>query len=737
MFDLAEFLQRELDTHRKEKPTLILPESFDSRTLQVALRLIRYANLVILADEVSIQRYAAEHCPQIPSTRLAFLLKNARFVDIKRETELTAKLKRELLSVAKNGENELSDKDVSEFVSSPVGFAILCTRLGYADAVVGGLQNGPSEFIRPALKYLRGKTDPFEVGFFMLPDGSHDSLFPGNIAIFADIGVTIRMTPEKLANIAVGACRMTRDLFPEAIMPQIRGVIISHSTKGSDEGPSVELQREAALLIPDKLKKLAQENEGYKSIKVDSEVQVCYAHGAGPTFQYNSGAQLTGAKAVTNVLIAPNLDLGNFLYHSYASNYPDSIKFSQMGGVGLKIVEFARESRWEDVLVGVKAHILRLWKYGNWSSTPNDYFFKRYRVLAVNPGSTSTKISVFEGERELFTEELDHPQEKLSQFSKLTEQFSMRKEAVLKALADKNISTASLDAIVARGGLLYPMSSGVYKVSDKILEDLRNNVQGEHASNLGGLIAKELSDDTGKSSYIVDPPVVDEVDPIARITGIKEIKRKVISHALSQIATAKRYAEESGVFYNELNLIVAHLGGGISVGAHHKGRYIDVNDALTGEGPFSPERSGSLPPGQIIAMCFSGKYSEKELKLLNKGKGGLISLLGTSDFREIERKYREGFQEVIDVVKALAYQIAKEITSLIPAFNGEKADHILLTGGLTKSEILTDLIKSRLAGTGIGIKTYPGQNEMRALAYNAVRVLQGKEEIKIYYGRQN
>ena len=262
----------------------------------------------------------------------------------------------------------------------------------------------------------------------------------------------------------------------------------------------------------------------------------------------------------------------------------------------------------------------------------------------------------------------------------------MRKDIILKALADHGMSVSDLDAVSGRGGLLRPIAHGTYGVNETMREDLMAGTGGDHASNLGALIARELVGTSGKPAFIVDPVVVDEAPQRVKITGMKVLKRNVISHALNQIATARRYAEENETFYEYLNLIVCHMGGGITVGAHAKGRYIDVNNGLDGEGPFSPQRSGSEPTGQLIRLCFSGKYTEAELLKLNKGRGGLIDLLGTADFREVERRVKEGEPEAVAVYQAMVYQIAKNITALIPAFDGEKVDQILLTGGLARSE---------------------------------------------------
>jgi butyrate kinase len=265
-----------------------------------------------------------------------------------------------------------------------------------------------------------------------------------------------------------------------------------------------------------------------------------------------------------------------------------------------------------------------------------------------------------------------------------------------------------------------------------MLEDLKAGTRGEHASSLGALIASELVAGTGTPAYIVDPVVVDEADPKVKVTGLKELPRRVISHALNQIATARRYAEEHETFYERINVIVTHMGGGITVGAHRRGRYIDVNNGLDGEGPFSPERSGSLPPGQLIDLCFSGKYTKAELKLLNKGRGGLINLLGTSDLREVERRVAAGDAEATLVYEALTYQIAKAITALAPAFGGEPIDAILLTGGMARSAKLVGELRRLTVALGCVVQVYPGENEMAALAKGALRVLSGREAAKDY-----
>jgi len=363
---------------------------------------------------------------------------------------------------------------------------------------------------------------------------------------------------------------------------------------------------------------------------------------------------------------------------------------------------------------------------------------REYKVLALNPGSTSTKIAVFQNSAELFTEELQHSVDELAPFDgkPITAQFEFRRDVILQALARHDLSMGDIDAVSGRGGLLCPMAHGTYTVNDLMASDLYAGKNGEHASNLGGLIARELVGNSDKPAFIIDPVVVDELPPRVKITGIKAIRRRAISHALNQIASCQRYARESGVPYEEMNLIVAHMGGGISIGAHCHAHYIDVNDALDGEGPFSPQRSGSLPTGAWMRLILSGKYTPAELKMLNKGRGGLVDLLGTADLREVVRRIEAGDQEATEVFDAMCYQLAKSITALIPAFDGEKVDRVILTGGMARCAPLITKISRYLAATGWPITVYPGENEMGALVEGALRVLIGVEKPREYVGKE-
>ncbi|WP_102399105.1 butyrate kinase [Haloimpatiens massiliensis] len=353
-----------------------------------------------------------------------------------------------------------------------------------------------------------------------------------------------------------------------------------------------------------------------------------------------------------------------------------------------------------------------------------------YKLLIINPGSTSTKIGVYEDENQILEETLRHSAEEIGRYGAIFEQLIFRKEVILKVLKEKDFDINSLNAVVGRGGLLKPIEGGTYSVNESMLEDLKVGVQGQHASNLGGILANEIAKSLNVPSFIVDPVVVDEMDEVARISGMPEIERRSIFHALNQKAVAKRYAKEKGKKYEDINLIVAHMGGGISVGAHKKGRVVDVNNALDGEGPFSPERSGGLPIADLTQMCFSGKYTLEEMKKKINGKGGFVAYLGTNNAKEVGEKAAAGDKKYKLLFDAMAYQVAKEIGKCAAVLCG-KVDAIILTGGIAYSKDMQKAIKEKVEFIS-SVVVYPGEDELLALAQGGLRVLKGEEKAKEY-----
>ena len=352
------------------------------------------------------------------------------------------------------------------------------------------------------------------------------------------------------------------------------------------------------------------------------------------------------------------------------------------------------------------------------------------KSLIINPGSTSTKIGVFEDETLLFEETLRHSTEEIAQYASIVDQKDFRKEIITNLLASKDFDINSLNMVVGRGGMLKPIPGGTYAVTDDLLHDLKIGKQGQHASNLGGILAREIGDSIGVPSFIVDPVVVDELCDVARYSGVPELPRTSVFHALNQKAVAKRYAKENGKAYDTLNLIVVHMGGGVSVGAHLNGRIIDVFNALDGDGAFSPERAGGAPVGALIKMCFSGQYTEKEVYKKFVGNGGFNAYLGTNDMRDVEKMVLAGDAKATEVRDAFIFQVSKDIGSMAAVLKG-KVDAIVVTGGIAYDKGVVAGLKEACEWIA-PFTVYPGEDELGALVQGGLRVLNGEEEAKVY-----
>ncbi len=355
---------------------------------------------------------------------------------------------------------------------------------------------------------------------------------------------------------------------------------------------------------------------------------------------------------------------------------------------------------------------------------------ENYRVLVINPGSTSIKLSLFNNEQEIISENIAHAYKEILRFEHIVDQIDFRKEIIYQFFDENSIDDQEFDAVIGRGGLIHPISGGVFVVIDEMLQDLRIAKYGEHASNLGAFLAREIADNAGCPAYIADPVVVDEMDDISKLSGVPEIQRLSKFHALNQKSSARSVARKIGRPYEACSFIVAHMGGGITVGAHRRGRVVDVNNGLDGEGPFTPERAGTVPAGQLVSMAFSGAYTEQEIRKKLTGSAGLVAYCGTNDLREMLMLCRDRDPKACLVFDAMAYQISKEIAQYGATLKG-KVDAIILTGGMAFSEELITAITERVAFLA-PVEVIPGEREMEALARNALQVLRGDQKAKTY-----
>lgn len=352
------------------------------------------------------------------------------------------------------------------------------------------------------------------------------------------------------------------------------------------------------------------------------------------------------------------------------------------------------------------------------------------KIFVINPGSTSTKLALYADLQAVWAGGAHHPSQELAQFAHINEQFDYRLQFVLNRLAESDIAL-DFDAVIARGGLLKPTPGGVYRVNEAMRQDLIHAPM-EHACNLGALLADHLAQRCGCPAFIADPEVVDELQPEARLTGLPEIGRISIFHALNSKAVSRKYTASIGRHYEEMNLIVAHLGGGISVGAHRQGRVVDVNNALNGDGPFAPERAGTIPAQQLAELCFSGKYSLTQVKRMLNGRGGLLAHLGTNDVATIARRAQEGEEPFLNVLQAMIYGVAKQIGAMYVVLHG-KVDAIILTGGIAHSDYCVAMLSEQISYLA-PIVLMPGEDEMGSLAFNALGALRGELPLQVYGG---
>ncbi|MDD4993508.1 MAG: butyrate kinase [Paludibacter sp.] len=349
-----------------------------------------------------------------------------------------------------------------------------------------------------------------------------------------------------------------------------------------------------------------------------------------------------------------------------------------------------------------------------------------YKILSVNPGSTSTKFAVYEDERLVSLHTIRHTSDELNVYKTLSEQSEFRKNVILDRLNEEGFVLSELSAIVGRGGMVRSLESGVYTVNERLIHDLKYATQGEHASNLGGIIAHEIAHEIPNcQAFIADPVVVDEMQEVARISGLPLIPRRSMFHALNHKAVGRKYAKLHSTSYEKLNLVVAHLGGGISVAAHRQGKVVDVNQGLDGYGPFSPERAGTLDAGILVKLCFSGRYTLEEVKKMLVGNGGLMVHLGTNEIPAIVQMVENGDEQAKIVLEAMAYQVAKEIGAMFAVLKGD-VDAIILTGGIAHSQFVVNYIEKMVSFMG-KVVIYPGEDEMEALAMSGLRVLRGEK----------
>ncbi len=465
MYDIEGSLDKQILEVMKNRPAVVFTEATEPRVIEAACYLPRFIRPVFLAAEDAVKDVIHRELGHVDPTRIEFALSESAFVRHRRADRPARGVRRTPAWSCPHDRQPVPhlDEEARALVKDPARFGIMAVRQGHADIVVGGISHEPRDYFRPMTRLLAKQEVLSEAGVIVLPDNHPDDIFPHNILVVGDVGVNSTMNPEILANVAVGTCAVARDLFPESVLPTINGAMVSYSNKGSDEGPSPELVRRASELVPEVLADRVTRGRRYGTINIEGEVKISVALSRRSAHLYRRG-QEDSFVGGTNVLIVPNLDTGNLLFHLYATRFPEARKFSVMFGIRFQGVDLPMDSTAADAILAVKASVLRLHRFKHWSRTPKDTFFPRHRILAINPGSTSTKIAVYEGELERFAEEIEHSAAELEPFEgkRIVEQYGLRREVILKVLGDHGIAVSDLDAVSGRGGLLQPIPHGTY-----------------------------------------------------------------------------------------------------------------------------------------------------------------------------------------------------------------------------------------------------------------------------------
>ncbi|MFH1464510.1 MAG: butyrate kinase [Pseudomonadota bacterium] len=727
MIRLMPLLERQTRAIHKPRPTVIFPEGCEPRVLAAASQLTGVANVVLVGAQEEARRVIVEQKVPLRSSLKRFLA-SARFLLPADEPALCEEFHEAFWERSQGSQWAVPYERAAQLVREPVMFACMAVHQGYADCVLGGVVHASRDFFRPALRLLHTERKAFSAALFSLPDEHPQEIYRQNIVVFADVAINVDPDADTLAQIAVGSCKIVRDLIPVEVLPHINGALLSYSTRGSASGPSVDRIRLAGDRIKPMLAELVAQDPLYGSIHIEAELQISCAisMAAAQSKLRDALANPDSPVGRANVLILPSLDAGNLMYHLYATRYPHSDKILMVGNMGARVLDYSRSSTAQDVALGAAAACLRIKRKPAWMGTPKDRFFPAYQTLVINPGSTSTRIGVYRGRRTVFEREIHHPAAEIAACGSLHGQLALRGRMLEAALAEAGIPLDGFDAFVGRGGLVRPLVSGTYRVNQAMLDDLASGRFGEHASNLGASLAHALAAPRGKPAFIVDPVVTDELDEVARLTGLAEYERRAVWHALSQKAAAKRFADEHLEDYEDVNLIVAHMGGGITVGCHRKGRVIEVTNGLD-EGPMTPERAGGMPSVALMDLCLNHEHPPAEIQRRLVGRGGLVSHLGTNDMREVERRMDQGDGYAALVFERLAQDIARFIAGSLPRFEGRPVDAIILTGGLARSDRLVARLKVLLAQLPASVTVYPGALEGEALRDGALRVLRGQE----------
>lgn len=726
MFDLdtsvEEQLEKLLTEPKVAKPVIVFPEASDPRIIAAASGLLSVARVVLLGDREEIRALCDYKTVELLCSRERFF--NNVVILQPQESPLVEGLAGELRQLSEGRKWEYDLDEAREMVLHPVIFGAMLVRQGYADACLGGVAYSTKDFLAPCLRLIKSAGTAFEMGLFVLPE-DEKSLWEQNIVMFADVALNLRPSAKQLADIAVESCKTLRDIVPLSVLPNINGALISYSTRGSGQGPSVETIREAEPLVQEKLIELQKQDKIYESISITAELQISVAvsKDAAKVKLKDKIDEFKGA-GEGNVLIVPSLDEGNMLYHLFNTQYPCAKSSLVMGGMNGQVLDYSRGSSVTQIIRGAKLLLLTRLK----SSKPlaaKTPLFPNPKVLTIIPDYYTTEVSLYEGDVLLLRSKVTSGKWDAHRNSR-----DDRLPEILKFLAFENVDLSSLDLVIAPGGMLENVGAGCYYVTEKMLDALADENISNHPINLGPALAYQIAQKENKSVLVCDSPTLNQMSPENMVSGLKGVQVTPFWHALSQRQVARMYADSQNSSYGDQQLIVAHIDqSGISVGSHRNGRCINVNDALFG-GPMSMSGIGSLPTEAVIELCYLG-YEKSKMKTLFHSSGGLSSYLDSTDLHQLLQT-AELDEDTSLYINSLVAGISSEIFSRLADFSPNKPDRILLTGSLCQSDVFVVKLLKKIEMLEEIVTVYPGSFDAEALRDAAYRFYKNIEHVSVW-----
>ncbi|BHH83714.1 butyrate kinase [Desulforhopalus sp. 52FAK] len=728
MFDLDKSVDKQLGEMLSEskvaKPVIVFPEASDPRIIAAASGLLGVARIVLLGDREEIRALCDYKTVEFLCSRERFF-SNVVIIEPK-ESPLVPELAAELCQLSEGRKWQYSLDEAFEKVLHPVIFGAMLVRQGYADASLGGVAYSTKDFLAPCLRLIKSAGTAFEMGLFVLPEDAN-SLWEQNIVMFADVALNLRPSAKQLADIAIESCKTLRDIVPHSVLPNINGALISYSTKGSGQGPSVETIREAEPLVQEKLLELQKRDNAYESISITAELQISVAvsKDAAKVKLKDKLDEFKGA-GEGNVLIVPTLDEGNMLYHLFNTQYPGAKSSLIMGGMNGQVLDYSRGSSVTQIIRGAKLLLLTRMKSTKplAAKTP---LFPNPKVLTIVPGYLKTEVSLFEGDLLLLRSNID-----AGTWETDSNGQSDRLPAILNYLASEKINLGDIDLVITPGGMLENVEAGCYYVNEKMLETLEKDSTANHPINIGPSLAYRIALKENIPVLSCDSPTLNQMSPENMISGLKGVQITPFWHALSQRQVARMYTDSENSSYEEKQLIIAHIDqSGVSVGSHRNGKCINVNDALF-DGPMSLSGVGSLSTEAVIELCYSG-YEKSKMKSLFQSSGGLSSYLGSVDFEQLLERAEKDDQSSI-YIDSLVTGISSEIFSRLADFSPNRPDQIILTGSLCYSEVFVGKLIEKLEILEDIVTVYPGSFDAEALRDAAFRFYKNIEKVSVWSG---